>query len=231
LHDLEEDGKEVMWLLLKCANIPRPFSSIPVVGVYYPPGQSAEAEKDMLFFLTIGIDSVLRDRPSIGLIVTEDFNKMNLSQLCSRFSLRKVVKAPTRGRNTLDKILTNMSDLYNDVKHLPPLGRSDHQCLLLQPALKLKTKPYTRQVREMKPANIKSLGLKLNLEEWNPVFDAHCVDEKVCLFTATLKRHLDETLSERTVRMHPTDKPWMTPRIKKSSKLDNMPTQSEIYMD
>jgi hypothetical protein len=70
----------------------------------------------------------------------------------------------------------------------------------------------------MKPANIKSLGLKLNLEEWNPVFDAHCVDEKVRLFTATLKRHLDEILPERTVRMHPTDKPWMTPRIKKELK-------------
>ena len=120
LRDLEENSKEVIWLLLKCAKIPRPFSSILVVGVYYPPGQSAEAEKDMLLFLTNGIDSVLRDRPSIGLIITGDFNQINLSPLCRRFSLRKVVKAPTRGRNTLDQILTNMFDLYNDVKHLPP---------------------------------------------------------------------------------------------------------------
>ena len=48
--------------LLKCARIPRPFSSILVVGVYYPPGQSGEAEKNMLIFLTNSIDSVLRDR-------------------------------------------------------------------------------------------------------------------------------------------------------------------------
>ncbi len=57
LYDLEEDDKEVMWLLLKCARIPRPFRSILVVGVYYPPGQSGEAEKNMLIFLTNGIDS------------------------------------------------------------------------------------------------------------------------------------------------------------------------------
>ena len=126
LHDLEEDGKEVMFLLLKCAKIPRQFSSILVVGVYYPPGQPAEAKKDMLFFLTNAIDSILRDLPSIGLIVTGDYNHMNLNPLCSRFNLRKVVKAPTRGRNTLDQILKNMSDLYNDVKHPLPLGRSDH---------------------------------------------------------------------------------------------------------
>ena len=42
LHDLEEDGKEVMFLLLKCAKIPRPFNSILVVGMNYTPGQSAE---------------------------------------------------------------------------------------------------------------------------------------------------------------------------------------------
>ena len=29
---------------------------------------------------------------------------------------------------------------------------------------------------------------------------------------------VDDTLPERTVRVHPTDKPWMTPRIKKEIK-------------
>ena len=62
----------------------------------------------------------------------------------------------------------------------------------------------------MKPANVKSLGLKLNLEEWNPVFDAHCVDENVRLLTPILIRHLDDTLPKRSVRMHPTDKPWIS---------------------
>ena len=214
LHDLEEDGKEVMFLLLKCAKIPRPFTSILVVGVYYPPGQPAEAEKDMLFFLTNAIDSVLRDRPSIGLIVTGDFNHMNLNPLCSRFNLRKVVKAPTRSRNTLDQILP----ICIGVKHLPPLGRSDHQCFLWQPATKSKIKPYTGKVREMKPANVKLLGLKLNLEKWNQVFDAHSVDEKLRLLTAILIRHLDDTLPKRSVRMHSTNKPWMTPHIKNELK-------------
>ena len=172
----------------------------------------------MLIFLTNVIDSVLHDRPSVRIIVTGDFNQMNLNLLCNCFNLRKVVKVPTRGKNTLDQILTNMFELYNVVQHLPPLGHLDHQCLLLQPKVKPKVKPYTRQIREMKPANIKLLGHKLNLEEWKSVFDAHCVDEKVCLFTATLVRHLDETLPVRTIHMHPTDKPWMTPRIKKELK-------------
>ena len=35
--NLEEDNKEVLWLLLKPPRTPRPFSAIIVVGVYFPP--------------------------------------------------------------------------------------------------------------------------------------------------------------------------------------------------
>ena len=51
LHNLEEPDKEVIWLQLKPARTPRPFSCILFVGVYYPPGQTAEAEKVMLDYL------------------------------------------------------------------------------------------------------------------------------------------------------------------------------------
>ena len=63
-----------------------------------------------------------------------------------------------------------------------------------------------------------AFGLKLNLEEWSPVFSAHDVDEKVNLFTAILLGILNDTLPEWTVRVHPTDKRWMTLRTKKEFK-------------
>ena len=72
------------------------------------------------------------------------FNKLNLNPLCRRFNLWKLVKSPTRGNNILDQILTNMSDLYDKVLHLPPIGRSDHQCLLLAPKTRQKTPPPAR---------------------------------------------------------------------------------------
>ena len=139
LYDLEEDGKEVMWL----RRMARTVQFNLVVGVYYPPGQYADAEKrnagishwrDRLSVVWLPVNS--HQQPS-GLVITGNFNQMKLNQLqlCRYFSLRKVVKAPTRGRNTLDQILTNMPDLYDDVQHLPPLGRSDHQCLLLHPTV------------------------------------------------------------------------------------------------
>ncbi|CAB4037505.1 Hypothetical predicted protein, partial [Paramuricea clavata] len=42
LPELEEEGKEALWLLLKPPRIPRPYSSVIVVGVYHLPGQTRQ---------------------------------------------------------------------------------------------------------------------------------------------------------------------------------------------
>ena len=218
LNHLEEDGREVLWLMLKYYRSPRPFSSILIIGVYYPPGQNAEDEKGMLEYLTNGLDCILSDRPSTAIVITGDFNQMKLEKLSRRFNLRKLIKAPTRGRNTLDQILTNMHELYDDAQHLPPLGRSDHQCLLLYPKQRPKIKSITREIRQTKPGNMFLLKREINLEEWDTVFAAKDVDTKVDLFTAKLLHILDSTVPKRRVQMHPTDKPWITGHIKQEIK-------------
>lgn len=45
LTHLEEDNKEVLWLLLKPTRTPRPFSAIIVVGVYFPPGSKQKMKE------------------------------------------------------------------------------------------------------------------------------------------------------------------------------------------
>ena len=62
------------------------------------------------------------------------------------------------------------------------------------------------------------LTLRLNNENWNEIFTAHDIDLKVKLFTQTLLNILDETVPVRKIRMHPGDKPWMTPYIKSEIK-------------
>ena len=136
---LEEENKEVIWLLLKPPRTPRPYSTIVAAVVYYPPGQSAEQAIDMNEYLTTCIDSLLRERPSSGIVIAGDFNQLKLRELCNRFNLKRSVTKPTRGHNILDQILTNMLPLFDTVSHLPPIGRSDHQCLLIKPIKRQKT--------------------------------------------------------------------------------------------
>ena len=75
---MEEEGQEALWLLLKPQRLPRPFSCIVMVAVYYPPGQAAINEITMIDYLTNGIDFILQSYPSAGIIIAGDFNKMKL---------------------------------------------------------------------------------------------------------------------------------------------------------
>lgn len=153
-----------------------------------------------------GIEAVLCERPSSGIIITGDFNKLNLEPLCRQFGLRKLVKLPTRGNATLDQFLTNMSHLFEPVEHLPPLGRSDHQCLLLKPKQPLKLPPVTKKFRPMKPGNLQTLQVEMCKETWESVINAVDVDNKVSIFNTLVANMLNIAMPENPCEfMHQTN--------------------------
>ncbi|PFX15826.1 hypothetical protein AWC38_SpisGene19934 [Stylophora pistillata] len=134
LENLEVSNKEVLRLLHTPPRIPRPFSCIIMADLYFPPGKTCAEEKELIDHVTERLDNFLIERPSVDIIITGDFNHLNLRQLCHRFSLCKLVKMPTRGQNSiLHKFLSNMGELYRETQFLPPLSRSDHQCILFSP--------------------------------------------------------------------------------------------------
>jgi hypothetical protein len=154
----------------------------------------------------------------VGERITGDFNKLNLDLLCRQFGLRKCVKSPTRGNAILDQILTNMSHLFEPAQHLPPLGRSDHQCLLFKPKQRMKLPPITKKFRPMKPGNLQTLQAEMSKETWESVINAEDVDDKVFIFNTLVTNMLDIAMPEKSVRVHPSDKPWITPFIKNCIK-------------
>ena len=75
---------------------------------------------------------------------------------------------------------------------------------------------HPRQVRLLTPGNLVVLSRKVILEDWSDVYAAEEIDEKVT--TSTMLTIMDETIPERTGRMHPSDKLWMTSFIKTKIK-------------
>ena len=71
-----------------------------------------------------------------------------------------------------------MPHLYDAV--IPPVGRSDHQCLLMMPIKAQKTPATSKKIRHMNQANLNNLSLKMASEDWITVFSAKDVDEKAC---------------------------------------------------
>lgn len=155
-----------------------------------------------------------RKFPSACIMLAGDFNQLDLGNLSRRYNLQQLVQRSTRGKNILDQIITNMSGIYNKAVHLPPLGKSDHHCLLLPPKTQAKVKPTSRNARAMHPRNIAALTMRLNEHNWNEVLNARDIDRKVEIFTRQMTTILDETMPVKKMRMHPSDKPWLSPHIK-----------------
>ena len=215
LENIEASDKDVLWLLHTPSRISRPFSCIFTAALCFPPWKTCTEERELIDHVTECLHNLLIERPSAGITITGDFNHLNPRQLCQRFSLRRLVKMPTCGQDIVDQFLSNMGELYCEAQLLPPLGRSDHQCILFSPLNQQRhRKAISRSVRTFKPDNLRSLELKLNLESWSAVYEASGVDEKVEAFNSIIINSLDTCTPLGRVRLHPSDKEWMTPHIK-----------------
>jgi hypothetical protein len=69
--------------------------------------------------------------PNCGIIITGDFNRLNVTRLVlNHFRLKQIVKIPTRNDATLDLILTDMHKSYNPPQGYPGFGLSDHNTIV-----------------------------------------------------------------------------------------------------
>ncbi len=108
------------------------------------------------------------------------------------------------------------------------MGRSDHQCLLLNSKTSNKLPPVSTNVRLRTPENTQILNRNVALQNWDSViaagvklgqnWDSVIVDDKVEIFNRMVISLLHTAMPEKTICMHPSDKPWITPSIKAQIK-------------
>ena len=110
LSQYHNDQFEILWVKARPHKLPRGLSCIIIGSIYHPLSAN---DRNMIDFLTEQlslIESTYYDR---GLILLGDFNNLyNCHRLNNHFSLKQLVKFPTRGRRTLDLILTNLAKFY-----------------------------------------------------------------------------------------------------------------------
>ncbi len=103
--------------------------------------------------------------PGCGIILLDDFNKLNGSRLCNLYKLKQIVNFPTRGSNTLDKIYTNLKKFYSPPVKISPFGLSDHASIEVKPLERtsLPNPKITVKSRDFRPS--RRLAMRLYLEE------------------------------------------------------------------
>ena len=124
LDDLTDktDGLEVLWITIRPHRLPRGISNIIIGLVHHPPTANNSV---MLDYLTSCLSDIESKHPNTGIILLGDPNQLNDSWLKSNFDLKQIIHFPTRGGNTLDKILTNLKTYYNPPIKRPAFGLSD----------------------------------------------------------------------------------------------------------
>ena len=96
---------EVLWLTLRPPRLPRGIANVILGIVYHPPGTDCLS---MIQYLYESLTLIESEFPNNGTILLGDFNKLKVSRIQNAFKLKHAVKFPTRGRNILDLILTDL---------------------------------------------------------------------------------------------------------------------------
>ena len=124
---------ELLWLALRPRLLPRPLTLILLCIVYCPPWYNCELRHSLCQYIVSSIDELNRKFPNAGIILAGDFNSLETNLFNKHFHFKQIVTKNTRGTNILDKIFTNLDHYYAEPIILPPLGKSDHNCVFLQP--------------------------------------------------------------------------------------------------
>ena len=135
--------EECVWCTIKHNSI-----SILLGCIYKSPSDNEAESTDKLVNMLLKTEDISKDK----IIVTGDFNFPNISWVSglpdpnctSKFAeclqdlfLSQIIIEPTRHRsneksNILDLCLTDDELLFINNEHLPPLGKSDHEVLLMR---------------------------------------------------------------------------------------------------
>ena len=212
MEDISVPDIESIWLLLKPSRLPRGFKSIILAANYHPPRND---DRSLLSCIMMkSLDRVLVSNPGAAVILTGEFNQFEHRQLCNFFSLKQIVKRPTRGSNVLDKIFTNVSKFYNVPDVVPPVGFSDHNSILLMPLNHCKNSRTVRFIRDAHPANRHLIAEILSHINWSPMCHMNSCNDQFQYFSAVVNGIIEKYLPLKRMKLDSSDKPWISSEIK-----------------
>ena len=154
--------------------------------------------------------------PNCGILVTGDFNRLDIGCLLRHFRLNQIVKEHIRNDATLDLILTNMHDHYSPPQPFAPLGLSDHDVVVATPlhGKRINNTKKTITKRDLRASSKVSMGRFLNGIDWSIFFSPlEGCKEMWNVFSEVVRTGLDTLMLEKQFRICTADASWMTQRV------------------
>lgn len=191
----------------------RELSHVITICVYIPLRADAATACKRIHSITARLQT---QHPEAFMIISGDFNHVTLDSTLAAFY--QAVDCPTRNNRTIDLLYVNVRDAYR-VTPLPPLGKSDHNLIHLQPQytpLVQRQPVSTCSIRRWSPEMEGALRDCYNTTVWDELINPHGEDIEGlthCL-TDYFNFCADVVSPTRTVRCYPNNKPWVTQEVK-----------------
>ena len=220
LDDFEDESNilEVLWVKLRPTRLPRGVSNIVIGVVYHPPNA---VNSRMLDYLSKCLGDLESRYPNCGIFVRGDLNNLNDIRLKSNFNLKQILQFPTRGQNTLDKVLTNLENYYAPPIKSSALGLSDHSSIEVQPKQRASTSRSKQTVisRDLRPSNRHAMRLYLEqVDVAAKIAAEESCERKVSMRQTILQTGLDIILPLKSKTVYPNEPPWINSTLKKLIK-------------
>ena len=163
------------------------------------------------------IDTVLRKHPDCGIILTGDFNQFKDNFLICHYRLVQVVNVLTRGLAILDKIWTNLGELYSPPTSISGLGSSDHNMILLKVS-----DSVVHSNGNVTRVTIKSMGFKekanfataLSVVRWEPLYMLQTCEEMYIYYKTIISELMERCFPNKSATRHTGNKPWTTDQFR-----------------
>lgn len=192
--------------------LPREFTSAIVVTVYIPSSADADAAADVIYN---SVSRLQTKQPNAFIVINGDFNHVTLDKTLPDFI--QFVDCPTRENNTC-LLYANAQNAYSATA-LPPLGKSDHNLVLLMPKyvpLVQREPVSTRTVRRWTQEAEEALQDCFECTDWDALCQPHGdnIGDMMDCITEYIKFCEDTVMPPRNVRCFPNNKPWITCELK-----------------
>ena len=214
-NDLIDPEIEAVWVTLYPKMLPRSFSVVSVCVVYHPPG--ADNNK-LTRYIYNCCDHIIQKYPRSGLIIMGDLNSYKPGPIQASYDFKQLVKDKTFLTKTLDKVLTNMHELYDRPEVLAPIGSLDrgHGVVCCSPNGRYSARAClsTHTVRDQRPCNRLRLGRAVAQFPWHQIYHLDSCEAKFDFFQHNMSTLINKHMPLKTVTRSTMDPPWITDRFR-----------------
>jgi hypothetical protein len=233
--EFELPDLEVIWV-----EIVMGLKKVLIGAGYRPPKQSVNEVDTFISLLQDSLDMIYLRKPE-SIILLGDFNDtctdweaehknsdlgLKLYDLVNINDLHQTVREPTHisttYANVLDILITDSPGYIISQHILPPIG-SNHQIVKAQFKIQYKRdKAYQRDIWDYKKGDYESLIRDIGLAPWRLSYELYeDIDDMADFWYGLYMELCRSNVPNRTIKVRPNDKPWITRDVKQSIRQRN----------